>query len=369
MNDARAACHGGRASLVYPRNASPLVMERTPETPAAQKAFLKARALDLGFDAFGVAPVAADLRSEYFQQWIAKGQHGEMAWLARDPERRLDPRQVLPEARSIVVVGLNYFQPELQRRGRIAKYALGADYHRFMLKRLKLLCTEMRSWGGAQRPYVDTGPVLEKPVAAAAGIGWQAKNTLVINQQHGQWLFLGVILTTLELPVDTAGKDRCGSCTRCIDVCPTQAITAPYQLDARRCISYLTIEHSGAIPEALRRPIGNHLFGCDDCLDVCPWNKWAQLTRESKLTARTYPDLVEMLQWDETTFAQTFAGTPMKRSGLRRWKRNTCIVLGNTGTRHDLPPLREIAAGEDALLAEHAAWAIGEIESREEAST
>ena len=169
----------------------------------------------------------------------------------------------------------------------------------------------------------------------------------------------------LDLPADTAGKDRCGSCTRCIDVCPTQAITAPYQLDARRCISYLTIEHSGSIPEAYRRPIGNHLFGCDDCLDVCPWNKWAQLTRESKLTARTYPDLSEMLQWDEKTFSTTFAGTPMKRSGLRRWKRNICVVLGNTGTLEDIPGLRMIAADDDPLLAEHAAWAIAEIESRQ----
>lgn len=332
--------------------------------PALRKSFLKERALELGFDTLGVAPVPADLRSEYFYRWIAEGRHGEMEWLARNPDRRTRPAEVLPEARSIVVVGLNYLQPEPRRRGRIAKYALGKDYHRFMLKRLKRLCAEMREWGGAQKPYVDTGPVLEKPVAAAAGLGWQAKNTLVINEENGQWMFLGVILTTLDLPPDAARKDRCGSCTRCIDACPTQAITGPYQLDARKCISYLTIEHKGSIPEEYRRPIGEHLFGCDDCLDVCPWNKWAQVTREIKLRAREYPDPREMLEWDEATFLETFAGTPMKRTGLRRWKRNICIVLGNVGTADDLPGLQALAAGEDPLLAEHATWAVNEILSR-----
>ncbi len=339
-------------------------MSTPPLNPAEQKAELASLARELGFDAFGVAPVEVDVRRDYFLQWLDTQKHGEMAWLSRDPERRTDARRVLPDARSIVVVGLNYYQPEPERRGRIAKYALGADYHRFMLKRLKHLCTRMREWGGSQKPYVDTGPVMEKPVAAAAGIGWQAKNTLTINKEHGQWLFLAVILTTLDLPADSPMQDRCGSCTRCIDVCPTQAITAPYQLDASRCISYLTIEHPGAIPMEFRRPMGDHLFGCDDCLDICPWNKWAVETRESKLAARPYPDLQEMLAWDEATFAETFVGTPMKRSGLQRWKRNCCIVLGNTGTPDDRAALRRLSEGEDALLAEHADWAIDEINRR-----
>lgn len=254
-----------------------------------QKRALAKRAEALGLDAFGVVAVPVEVRAEYFKRWLAEGQHGEMTWMARDPERRTDATAVLPEARSIVVAGLNYYQPEPTRRGRIAKYALGADYHKVLLKKLKQLCLEMQGWEGVQKPYVDTGPVLEKPIAAAAGIGWQAKNTLTINATHGQWLFLGVILTTLELPPDAPAKERCGSCTRCLTACPTGAITAPFQLDSRKCLSYLTIEHPGAFPLEYRRALGDHLYGCDDCLDVCPWNRWAQTTREAKFQARDYP--------------------------------------------------------------------------------
>lgn len=333
-------------------------------TPREQRVWLEARSRELGFDAFGVATVPESVREEYFLRWIAEGQQGEMAWLARDPTRRTRPRKVLPEARSIVVVGLNYFQPEPERRGRIAKYALGGDYHKLTLKRLKHLCAEMRAWGGAQKPYVDTGPVLEKPIAELAGLGWQAKNTLTINQKHGQWLFLGVILTTLELPVDAPPKERCGTCTRCLDVCPTQAISAPFQLDARRCLSYLTIEHAGPIPHEFRRALGAHLYGCDDCLDVCPWNRWAQVTREARFAPRPLPDLREMLGWDETRFADSMAGSPIKRSGLLRWKRNIAVVLGNIGTPGDLPALQTLVEGPDTLLAEHASWAADEIRRR-----
>ncbi|MEM9227375.1 MAG: tRNA epoxyqueuosine(34) reductase QueG, partial [Verrucomicrobiota bacterium] len=292
------------------------------------KANLLELAREIGLDALGVAPVAAPLRREYYRKWIAAGKHGEMAWMERNLDRRLNPGKILPEAKSILCLGLNYYQPDPQRRGRIAKYALGADYHKVLLKKLKQLCRVMREhYKSDQKPYVDTGPVLEKPIAATAGLGWQGKSTIVLNEKQGTWLFLGVIFTTLELEPDTPAQDRCGSCTRCLDACPTQAITAPYQLDARRCISYLTIEHKGSIPLQYRKAIGDRLFGCDECLDVCPWNKWAQRTREAKFAARPYPDLREMLSWDEDAFSAAFAGTPIRRSGHARWLRNVCVVL------------------------------------------
>lgn len=318
----------------------------------------------LGFDVWGVAPVAVELRREYFLRWLEEGQHGGMGWLAKEPERRLDPAKVLPEACSIIVVGLNYYQPETADRGRIAKYALGGDYHRLMTKRLKSLCTWLRGHGGINRPYVDTGPVLEKPVAEAAGLGWQGKSTILLHRKFGTWLFIGEVLTSLKIEPDPPGRDHCGTCTLCIGACPTQAITGPYQLDARRCIAYLTIEHHGAIPLEWRRPIGDHLFGCDDCLDVCPWNRWAQTTREARFAARPRTDLAVMLGWGEADFAATYQGTPIFRLRLPRWKRNIAVVLGNVGTAADLPALDRAAVDPDPLVAEHAAWAAAEIRGR-----
>ncbi|MFW6354769.1 MAG: tRNA epoxyqueuosine(34) reductase QueG, partial [Verrucomicrobiota bacterium] len=332
--------------------------------PAARKRILEQLARADGADAFGVVGLPAELRADFYRQWIARGHHGTMGWMERNTEKRADPAAIVEGAQSVIVLGYNYYQPEPPRRGRIAKYALGADYHKVLLRKLKRLCTQLREWDGAQKPYVDTGPNLEKPLAALAGLGWQAKNTLVINPQSGQWLFLGVIITTLELPPDEPVNDRCGTCTRCLDVCPTQAITAPYQLDARRCLSYLTIEHRGSFPREFRRALGDHLFGCDDCLDVCPWNRWAQVTREAKFAPRPYPDLREMLSWDDATFRAVFAGSPLRRPGLQGWKRNVCVVLGNIGTLTDVPALEAIARGDDALLAEHAAWALSEIHTR-----
>lgn len=329
-----------------------------------QKQALEALARADGVDAFGVVALPAELRDQFYREWIAGGNHATMTWMERAIEKRADPRQVLPKARSIVVLGYNYYQPEPDRRGRIAKYALGGDYHKALLKKLKRLCTQMREWGGEQKPYVDTGPNLEKPLAALAGLGWQAKNTLVINPTHGQWLFLGIILTSLELPADKSIQNRCGRCTRCLDICPTQAFPAPYQLDARRCLSYLTIEHKGVFPLEFRRALGDRLFGCDLCLDICPWNRWAQVTREAKFTPRAYPDLRDMLAWDEVTFRTLFAGSPLRRPGLQSWKRNVCVVLGNIGTEADRPALLVLAHGEDPLLAEHAQWALEEIAHR-----
>lgn len=326
---------------------------------------LRALALEEGFEAFGVAPVEVELRKEYYLEWIASGQHGDMGWMAKNNDRRLDPQNIIPEAKSILCLGLNYYQPEPPRRGRIAKYALGQDYHKAITKKLKRLCRTMREeFGSAQKPYVDTGPVLEKPIAAQAGLGWQGKSTILLNRDHGTWLFLGFIFTTLELPADAPAKEHCGTCTRCIDACPTGAITAPFQLDARRCISYLTIEHKGAIPLEFRRAIGDRIYGCDECLDVCPWNRWARITSETKFAARHYPDLRDMLAWSEDDFTEAFAGTPIKRAGLSRWRRNVCVALGNIGDTGDLPALQAIVDSGDVLAAEHAQWAMGEIAGR-----
>ena len=319
----------------------------------------------MGFDAFGVAPVAVDVRADYFKKWIADGMHGDMAWLARNPDRRTDARKVLPEARSLVVVGLNYDQPHPPAGYRIAKYALGADYHEVILARLQQLCEAMRELGGEQKPYVDTGPVLEKPVAAAAGLGWQGKSTILIHRGHGTWLLLGVILTTLELEAATTKEpDRCGACTRCLDACPTAALVAPYKMDARRCLAYLTIEHKGAIPLEYREALGDRVFGCDDCLDVCPWNKWAVATREARFAPRPHPPLRETLAWTDEQFLAHFKGTPVERLGLARWWRNALTVLGNVGDRADLPAVEAHLGAPDPMVAEHAAWAVARLRAR-----
>jgi len=332
-----------------------------PETARSE---IESLARALGFSSVAVAPVPVALRRDYYARWLQEGQHGDMTWMARDPERRTRPEKVLPEARSILTFGLNYYQEEPARRGRIAKYALGKDYHKVVMAKLKRLCDWLREHGAVNRPYVDTGPLLEKPIAAEAGLGWQGKNTMLLNADDGQWLFLGFILTSFPFPPGTPVKDRCGTCTRCLDVCPTRAITGPYQLDARKCISYLTIEHKGPIPLPYRRLIGDHLYGCDDCLDVCPWNRWAKATREAAFAPRAYPDLRDLLKMDEAQFLETFAGSPIRRLKRARFLRNVCVVLGNIGTVEDVPALREAAADPDLLIAEHAAWALQEIEAR-----
>ena len=328
---------------------------------------LRSEAEALGFHALAVTAVPVELRRTYYRQWIADGKHGTMTWMERNNDRRMHPERLIPdaEAKSIIVLALNYYQPDPERNYRIAKYSLGDDYHNFMLRRLKRLCRILREeYGGQQRPYVDTGPLLEKPIAEAAGLGWQGKSTILIEPKRGTWSFLANIVTTLELPVGEPQKDRCGSCTRCIDVCPTQAITAPYQLDASKCISYLTIEHDGAIPLEYREAIGDRLYGCDECLDVCPWNKWAVPTEEAKFAPRELFELRDMLAWEESTFVERMRGSPMRRLKLHRFKRNICVVLGNVGTDLDLPILKAVAAGPDRMVAEHALWAIGRIERR-----
>lgn len=318
-------------------------------------------ALEQGFDVVGVAPVDRDLNKSYFEDWINAGKNGDMAWLAKDPERRTNPQAVLPQARCILVFGMNYYQDEPERRGRIAKYALGKDYHKVVIRRLKAICRWLQELGAVNRPYVDTGPLLERPIAATSGVGWQGKNTMLLNPDHGQWMFLGSILTSFPFPYDQSQPDRCGTCTRCIDVCPTGAITAPYQMDARKCISYLTIEHKGAIPLEYRKLIGDHLYGCDDCLDICPWNRWAKPTAIEAFKDRVYPDLRQLLQLSEEGFNDLFAGSPIRRLKRGRFLRNVCVVLGNVGDHDDLPALETAAKDPDPLVSEHAKWAIEEL--------
>jgi epoxyqueuosine reductase len=329
---------------------------------------IKSRARELGLDACGITSADPARHADFYRQWTADGKAGEMAWLAREPERRADPARVLPGARSIIVAGLNYWQPQPAGRGRIARYALGDDYHDILLGRLSALAAEITASGAAAKVYVDTGPVLEKPLAGRAGLGWQGKSTMLINTRLGPWLVLGEILTTLELAPDAPTPDHCGKCTRCLDACPTRAITAPYQLDARRCIAYLTIELKGAIPEEMRPLIGDRVYGCDECLDVCPWNRFAQTTREARFLApardASRDELHALLEITPQEFKRRFARSPILRVKRRGLVRNVCVVLGNIGTPADLPALRRAEYHDEPLVREHASWAVRQIEAR-----
>ncbi len=339
---------------------------------AMDAARIKSCAAALGLDVCGVTSADPARHAAFYQRWTAGGNAGEMQWLTREPERRADPRVVLSGARSIIVAGLNYWQPQPKGRGRIARYALGEDYHHVLLEKLEALAAEIVATGepaGAMaKIYVDTGPVLEKPLAERAGVGWQGKSTMLIHRQLGPWLLLGEIITTLELEPDAPQRDHCGSCSKCIEACPTGAITAPYQLDARRCIAYLTIELKGSIPEELRPLIGDRVYGCDECLDVCPWNRFARTTREARFLAKPEEDgrdpLHALLEISPAEFKRRFARSPILRVKRRGLLRNVCVVLGNIGTADDLPALRRAEQHEEPLVREHAAWAIRRIEER-----
>ena len=289
-----------------------------------------------------------------------------MDWMARHPHVRADPQAYDPAARSLLIAGLSSRQTsQALSRGRIAAYAQGSDYHDVLREKLDFLAREtIHKWGGTFRICVDSSPLLEKPLAALAGIGWQGKNTLLIHRQHGPWLLLGCLLTDLQLPKDQPDSDHCGNCTRCLDACPTHAFPRPYVLDARRCLAYLTIENPGPIPEEFRPLLGDRLFGCDECLEVCPWNRHAQTSREMKLSPRPRPDLREMLAWDDASFRSEFRGTPVFRLKRNRWLRNISVVLGNIGTEQDLPALEKACEESDPLVQEHARWAVGQIRAR-----
>ncbi len=348
-------------------------MTAAPPTTSLPKQEIISRALELGFSACRITACTAPAHAREFREWLAAGAAGEMTWMERGADKRCDPQSVLPGARSVIVLALNYWQGPSRRRvpGRIARYAWGDDYHGLIEKKLEQLDLFLRENGGTQKCYVDTGPVLERDFAAAAGLGWQGKSTMLLEQKLGTWFFLAAILTTLPLPPDPPQVGRCGSCTRCVTACPTGAITAPYRLDARRCISYLTIELKGPVPLELRPLMGDRIFGCDDCLDACPWNRFARASQESAFALR--PALAEtplrdFLRLDEEEFRRIFARSPIKRIKRRGFLRNVCIALGNVGTAADLPALARAADDPEPLIAEHARWATGQIRARQAGS-
>ncbi len=341
--------------------------------PSALKAALGEAARAQGFDVVGIAaPASIPEAKDRFAAFLDEGAHGDMDWLAREPERRGDPRILWPEVRSIIMVGLNYGPDDdpllllsRRERGAISVYARGDDYHDVIKKRLKALARWLvDTAGGEVKVFVDTAAVMEKPLAAAAGLGWQGKHTNLVSLEFGSWLFLGAIFTTLELPPDGAEADHCGICRACLDVCPTAAFPAPYRLDARRCISYLTIEHKGPIPRELRPLMGNRVYGCDDCLGVCPWNKFAQAGREQKLAAREIlraPKLADLVRLDDAAFRALFAKSAVKRTGRDRFVRNVLIAIGNAGDASLAPEAERLLADGSPLVRGAAVWALGRL--------
>jgi epoxyqueuosine reductase len=343
-------------------------------TPAEAKIALAAQARALGFDVVGVArPDAAPLAAERLRAFLDAGAHGDMIWLEANAERRGDPRTLWAQVRAIVMLGFNYGPDDdplallRQRdRGVISVYARGDDYHDIIKPRLKTLARWLVAQGGGDaKVFVDTAAVMEKPLAQAAGIGWQGKHTNLVSRDLGSWLFLGALFTTLDLAPDAAEADHCGSCHACLDVCPMAAFPAPYRLDARRCISYLTIEHKGPIPRELRPLMGNRIYGCDDCLAVCPWNKFAQAGRELKLAARQNlraPLLADLAQLDDAAFRALFAKSPVKRTGRARFVRNVLIAIGNSGEPALAESAERLLADETPLVRGAAVWALGRLD-------
>ncbi len=340
------------------------------ETETSVKSEIAAQARALGFDAVGFASADQPAHvSDHIRAFVARGYHGDMDWLAQTVPRRATPRELWPEVRGIVALGMNYApeenplgQPRPGDRGNVSVYARGNDYHKVVKTRLKRLARHIHDqYGAAVKVFTDTAPVMEKPAAQGAGLGWQGKHTNLVSRRFGSWLFLGEIFTTLALPPDPPETDHCGSCRACLEVCPTNAFPAPHRLDARRCISYLTIEHKGHIPASLRAPIGNRIYGCDDCLAVCPWNKFARRTRHFAFLPRaelTAPRLSDLAALDDKTFRTIFAGSPIKRTGRDRFVRNVLIALGNSGEAAAIPAVRARLGDDSPLVRAMAVWAL-----------
>lgn len=334
---------------------------------------LIARAKEAGFDDIGIA--RADARSDLparLDNWLALGRHGQMGWMEETAARRAAPLTLWPDAKSVIMLAMNY-GPEndpldlLERRDRaaISVYARNRDYHDLVKKRLKQVARWLAEESGAEvKVFVDTAPVMEKPFAEAAGLGWQGKHTNLVSRKLGSWFFLGAIFTTLAFDTEERHDDRCGECRRCLDICPTRAFPAPYELDARRCISYLTIENKGHIPREFRKPMGNRIYGCDDCLAVCPWNKFASTAREDAFHAREEleaPLLAELAGFDDAGFRTFFSGSPIKRIGRDRFLRNVLIAIGNSGEADLCPAAWALLDDASPLLRAAAIWALGEL--------
>lgn len=333
---------------------------------------IKRVARELGFQRCGIAGVELADDETHLRDWLAQGLHGSMDWMARHGDKRARPDALIPGTLRVISVGMDYGRDPDEawetladgRRAYVARYALGRDYHRLMRNRLQSLADRIAALVGpfGHRVFVDSAPVLERALARNAGLGWIGKHTCLIDRDGGSWFFLGEIYVDLSLPVDAPATAHCGTCVRCIEVCPTQAITAPYRLDARRCIAYLTIEHEGAIDEDLRPLIGNRIFGCDDCQLACPWNKFAQRTDEADFRTRNRLDtatLAELFAWSEEEFLQRTEGSAIRRSGYARWLRNLAIALGNTPTAPDVVAALDSRKDiDDAMVREHVAWAL-----------
>lgn len=341
------------------------------------KELIRAKALELGFDDCRFTSAAPPEHAPEFREWIAAGKHGAMGYLERNAFKRVEPNAVLDQARSIITLATSYHTAEAQSasgEGLIARYARFADYHDVMAERLRTLNDFVNAQGGEGTRslwYVDTGPLLERDLAQRSGLGFAGKHTNLISRKLGNWFFIAEIITTLELPPDEPERNRCGSCERCITACPTGAITGPFQLDARRCISYLTIELKGSIPEELRPMIGNRIYGCDICLEACPWNKFAregELMKTHRRSEFDQPDLLRLLELDEAAFKQQFGGTPMLRTKRRGLLRNVCVALGNCGDERALSALERALLDVEPLIVEHARWAIEQIKRRQQTS-
>ncbi|WP_316205067.1 MULTISPECIES: tRNA epoxyqueuosine(34) reductase QueG [unclassified Bradyrhizobium] len=364
---------GGRAGVAD--LCGPRLLNPAPAPPGRDlKAKLAAEAHKLGFDCIGIArPEPTPERARRFQEFLAAGAHGDMDWLARDPERRIDPQTLWPEVRSVIMLGVNYGPDEdplavlqARSRGAISVYARGDDYHDIIKKRLKALARWLIATAPCElKVFIDTAPVMEKPLGQAAGLGWQGKHTNLVSRSFGSWLFLGAIYSTLELPFDAAEIDHCGSCRACLDICPTAAFPAPYRLDARRCISYLTIENKGPIPREFRKSIGNRIYGCDDCLAACPWNKFAREGREAKLAARDglrAPALAELASLDDASFRALFTKSPIKRIGRDRFIRNVLIAIGNSGDAALAATAEALLNDASPLVRGAAVWALAQLD-------
>jgi epoxyqueuosine reductase len=344
------------------------------ETPdfAALAPRIRALAAEAGFQRCGISDIALEEDERHLRDWLDKGLHGSMRWMAEHGDKRSRPADLVPGTLRVISVGLDYGRDpdeawatlEDGERAYIARYALGRDYHKLMRNRLQKLADRVAAEIGpfGFRVFVDSAPVLERALARNAGLGWIGKHTCLIDKDGGSWFFLGEIYIDLPLPVDPPASAHCGTCTRCIDICPTQAIVAPYRLDARRCIAYLTIEHEGAIDEELRPLIGNRIFGCDDCQLVCPWNKFAKTTDEPDFRTRNHLDtatLADLFAWDEDEFLLRTEGSPIRRSGHARWLRNLAIALGNAPTSPEVvAALHSRRAIDDAMVREHVEWAL-----------
>ena len=337
---------------------------------------IKARARDLGFAACGIARAdAAPRAGERLRAWLADGAHGDMIWMEARAGQRGSPTGLWPDVRSVIALGMSYAPAddplrlaEHGDRGRISVYAQGGDYHDVVKRALKALARWLvQDAGGDLKVFVDTAPVMEKPLAEAAGLGWQGKHTNLVSRDDGSWLFLGAIYTTLVLDPDAPGRDACGSCDACQRACPTDAFPAPYRLDARRCISYLTIEHAGPIPHEFRAAIGNRIYGCDDCLAVCPWNKFADTARANKAFAAraelAAPALADLLALDDAGFRRVFAGSPIKRIGRDRMVRNAAIAAGNSGDAGLIAALTALLTDPNPVVTEAARWGVERLAS------